>query len=851
LLSFHLSAEKLEARHSYRQRGVWVMWRAVLFSLVSLGFNLLAASTLRAQGSSSQSWLDDVDPLITPREREVYLALKDPADREAFVQRFWQMRDPYPETPRNEARERWEERLRDARERWRDPQDDRRRVFLLNGEPGEVFQSRCAGETLQVWTYQPGFQIRYRTTLVFHVEGNRPARLWRSGDMPNLASLDPGQCAADAQMAEAMTWIRRVGRDSYDLVVQRSITSPKPREWVAGFKAAVPPAFRPASRALPARLDVDFPGRQGDGLVRIQVAPGELPEQVARILDSSRELYVSGRILRGGEMVDSFRYRFDSPPKTSGARPLAFERRLVPGEYKLEVQLDDPAAGSSFVGERDLAVPSLSAPAVSAPAAVPAAVAPARPAPVVSPEVQRLFAEADAALAAPRVGLHIVPPSGKLIAGVQPFEVRVDRAAGLPDGEQIDRVAFALDGHPLLTRNHPPFVAQIDLGRTPRGHKLVAEGMNPKGEVLARDELELNSGGQRFAVRLIEPQPGKVYHHSLRAQVRVDAPEDQALDRVELYLGDARVATLYQPPFSQPLALPDSSGVGFLRAVAYLADGTAAEDVALLNSPMTPERMDIRLVELYTNVVDRSGKAVEGIAAQDLRVLEDGVRQSVRQIERVEDTPLRLVTLIDNSASMLPRLEPTRRAALQFLRTTLRPRDQAAVITFNRSPRIAVGLTSDLTMLEDGLSSLTADEETSLYDSLIFALYYLGGAQGQRAVLLLSDGEDHTSSFRFADVLECARRAGVAVYAIGINLPAEGASGELARLAFETGGRSFFVRGTDDLASAYQEIQRDLRSRYRISYQSSNTKPGEAFRAVRVEVTRPGVEARTISGYYP
>ena len=826
------------------------MRRAVLFSFLSVSFNLLAAFTLRAQDASTQSWLDDVDPLITPREREVYLSLKTPADREVFVQRFWQVRDPYPETPRNEARERWEERLKDAKGRWSDPRDDRRRVFLLNGEPGEVFQSGCAGETLQVWTYQPGFQVRYRTTLVFHVDASRPARLWRSGDTPNLPSPDLGACAADAQMAEAEIWIRRVGREPYDVVVQRAVTSPKPREWVAGFKAAAPAVHPTAARALPARLDVDFPGRQGDGLVRILVAPGDPADQVARMLESSRELYVSGRILRGSQMVDSFRYRFDSIPKMVGARPLTFERHLVPGEYKLEVQLDDPAAGSSFVGERDLAVPSLSAPSASAPA-VPVAMAPAAPAPVVSPEVRRLFAEADAALAAPRPGLHIVPPDGKLIAGVQPFEVRVDRAAGLPDGEQIERVAFTLDGRPLLTRNHPPFVAEIDLGQTPRGHKLAASGMNPRGEVLARDELDLNSGGQRFAVHLIEPQPGKVYQHSLRAQVRVDAPEDQTLDRVELYLGDARVATLYQAPFSQPLVLPDSAGVGFVRAVAYLADGSSAEDVALLNSPMTPERMDIRLVELYTNVVDRAGKPVEGIGPQDLQVLEDGVRQSIRQVERVEDTPLRLVTLIDNSASMLPRLEPTRKAALQFLRRTLRPHDQAAVITFNRSPRIAVGLTSDLTMLEDGLSSLTADEETSLYDSLIFSLYYLGGSQGQRAVVLLSDGEDNASSFHFADALESARRAGVAVYAIGINLPREGASEQLARLAAETGGRSFFVRGADELDGTYQEIQRDLRSRYRVSYQSSNTKPGEAFRAVRVEVAKTGVEARTISGYYP
>jgi len=828
----------------------------VLLSFLSLGFTfLMAPGALRAaiqeDNARVRSWLQEVDLLITPREREVFEGLKSPADREAFIQRFWQVRDPYPETPRNEAWERWEERLAEARTRWSDLQDDRSRVFLVNGAPSEVFQTHCAGQNLQVWTYQPQFQSRFRMTLVFHLTDRAPARLWRTGDRPDLSSPDLGDCAADASFAEAATWIRRVGKETYAVVLQRALASPKPREWVSSFRPAAPEG-RVRARSLPARLDVDFPGRQGEGIVRIQVAPGELSEQVSRMLGDSREVFVSGRILRGNEMVDSFRYRFDAPATAAaaGARPLAFERRLGPGRYRLEVQLDAPAADSSFVGERELAVPSVPAVVASAgPAAAPSP--PASPAPQPSPEAQSPFAEADAALAVPRPGVRILAPEGKLIAGVQRVEARVDRAAGLPDAEQIDRVAFSLDGRLLLTRNRAPYVAEIDLGRTPRSHRLSVEGMNGRGEVLARDQLELNAGGQRFAARLVEPQPGRQYRRSLRARVEVEAPADQPLDRVELYLGEKRVATLYQPPFSQPLTLPDSGGVGYVRAVAYLADGTATEDTVLLNSPSTPERMDIRLVELYTHVVDRAGRAVEGLGAGEVHVFEDGVRQSVRLVERVEDAPLRLVTLIDNSASMRPRLEPARQAALQFLRRTLRPRDQAAVITFNRSPHVAVGLTGDLKALEDGLSGLMADEETSLYDSLIFSLGYLGGAPGQRAVLLLSDGEDHTSSFGFAETLESARRAGIAVYAIGIDLPKGGPTEQLARLAAETGGRSFFLRGTGDLERAYQEIERDLRSRYRISYQSSNTKASDAFRAVRVELARPGVEARTISGYYP
>ncbi len=830
-------------------------WRAcpVLLSFLSLGFTFLTApGALQAEGAQVRSWLQEVDLLITPREREVFQGLKTPADREVFIQRFWQVRDPYPETPRNEARERWEERLAEARTRWNDLQDDRSQVFLLNGEPSETFETHCAGQTLQIWTYQPQFQTRFRMTLVFHAGARAPARLWRAGDTPDLASRELGDCAADASFAEAATWIRRVGKDTYALVLQRALASPKPREWVSSFRPSAPDGSARA-RSLPARLDVDFPGREGEGIVRILVAPDELPEQVARMLGDSHELFVSGRILRGDETVDTFRYRFDAHPTAAGAvagaRPLAFERRLRPGRYRLEVQLDSPAAGSSFVGERELAVPSVPAAILAANAAAPAP--PAPPAPQPSPEVQRLFAEADTALAAARPEVRILAPEGQLIAGVQRFEARVGRPAGLSDAEQIERVAFSLDGRPLLTRNRAPYVAEIDLGRTPRSHRLVVEGVNGRGEVLAKDQLELNAGGQRFAARLVEPQPGRPYRRSLRARVEVEAPADQALDRVELYLGEKRVATLYQPPFSQPLTLPDSGDTGYVRAVAYLADGTATEDTVLINSPSTPEKMEIRLVELYTHVVDRAGKPVEGLGSGEIRVFEDGVRQSVRQVERVDDAPLRLVTLIDNSASMRPRLEPARQAALQFLRRALRPRDQAAAITFNRSPHVAVGLTADLKALEDGLSGLVADEETSLYDSLIFSLQYLGGAPGQRAILLLSDGDDRTSSFGFAEVLESARRAGIAVYAIGIDLPKGGPTEHLARLAAETGGRSFFLRGTGDLDRAYQEIERDLRSRYRISYQSSNTTPGDAFRAVRVELARAGVEARTVSGYYP
>jgi len=817
----------------------WVLCFFIPFLSLS---NLFAAAP-EPLPERLRAWLDEVGPLITPRERDAFLALAADTDRDAFIRRFWEVRDPFPQTPRNEARERWEARLPEARRRWGGTRDDRARIFMLNGEPDSIVLGTCGGTALELWTYEPRFQIPYRIVLTFLTgPSGGTSKLWLPGEGPDLVAVARARkCDGDPALAEAFTWLREAGTAGCDIVARRAWNAPRPREWVSDFHPrTIVVADSPGSGAvLPAHLDVEFPGRSGDGLVRVMVKP----DGAVSMTGAPRDVILSGRVLRGAETIDAFRYRFDGLQSVTASWPLVFERRLQPGRYRLEVKMEAPASSSVFAGERELVVLSkLPDPAVPSLAGSPAA---------AGTEVRRIFAEADAELSAPRPGLRIDAPSGQLLTGIQRFEARVDGAPGLPEEAQITRVAFALDGKPLLTRNYPPYTVQIDLGKVPRTHKLTAQGLDRGGKALASDEVVVNAGSQRFAVHLVEPLPGRSYRQSLHARIVVDAPEKRNIDRVELYLGEQRVATLYQPPFVHPLVLPNSGAMSYLRAVAYLSDGTSAEDVVLLNSPVPSEKMDIRLVELYANAGDRAGRPFEGLGVGDFQVFEDGVRQSLRQVERSDDMPLRLVTLVDSSASMQPRLKNVSDTALAFLRQTLHPKDQAAVITFNQAPRVVVGLTADLAALAAGFDGLMADGETALWDSVVFSLHYLGGASGQRAVIVLSDGEDRTSRFHFDDVLVSARRAGMAIFVLGIDLPRGEAREHLSRLAKETGGQSFFVKSLSDLPGIYTAIEKDLRSRYRLTYQSSNTSPGEAFRAVQVRVDKPGVEARTISGYYP
>jgi len=460
------------------------------------------------------------------------------------------------------------------------------------------------------------------------------------------------------------------------------------------------------------------------------------------------------------------------------------------------------------------------------------------------PENSRLFAEATAAIQSGETSIKLIPPALELLTGFVRFDT-------LAVGDVIQKVQFFLDDQRLLTKNRPPYNVEIDLGPFPRLQELRVEALDGEGEVVAEDTFLVNSGGNRFAVQLKEPRRGQQYDRSLLARAEVEVPESRSLERVEFYLDETLVATLFQEPFVQPIQLPSAGQISYVRAVAYLPDGNSTEDLVFINAPKYLEEVDVQFVELYTSVLDRTGRPVQDLTRDNFEVFEDGERQEVRRFERVENLPIHVGVLLDNSGSMRDALNHARGAALTFFQQAITPRDRAAIITFNRVPNLSVKLTNDLRLLGGGLAGLTAEGETALYDSLMFGLYYFTGIKGQRALLVLSDGRDEASRFSFEETLEYARRAGVTVYTIGLASGAGLDRVNLQKLADETGGRSFFIRDISKLTEIYTLIQQDLRSQYLLAYQSSNTSKSTDFRSIELKVSGDNYTPRTISGYYP
>ncbi len=102
-------------------------------------------------GSTYKKWInEDVRWIISPEELTAFKALSNDEERDAFIEQFWQRRDPTPDTEENEFKEEHYRRIAYANEHfaagragWR---TDRGRIYIVFGPPDEI-ESHPSGGT--------------------------------------------------------------------------------------------------------------------------------------------------------------------------------------------------------------------------------------------------------------------------------------------------------------------------------------------------------------------------------------------------------------------------------------------------------------------------------------------------------------------------------------------------------------------------------------------------------------------------------------------------------------------------------------------------------------------------------
>jgi len=292
--------------------------------------------------------------------------------------------------------------------------------------------------------------------------------------------------------------------------------------------------------------------------------------------------------------------------------------------------------------------------------------------------------------------------------------------------------------------------------------------------------------------------------------------------------------------------------------------GARAEPAAPGQEPATglqeapPIRVLVEEVSVQFIVTDKKNRLMTDLLQEDFQVLEEKKPQQITSFTRETDLPLRLGLLIDTSNSIRDRFEFEQRAAADFLRALLRPgEDQAFLGSFDSMAELVHDFTDDLDALVGAIDSLRPGGGTSLYD----AIYY--GCRDRlldetppdgsfrRAMVVLSDGEDNQSRRSRLQALEMAQRAEVIIYTISTNIRGLRMPGDkiLQEFAEETGGRYFQPYSWEELHTAFEAINTELRSQYSLAYQPNTPRDGQ-YHEIKIVPRNKDLRVRARRGYY-
>jgi len=812
-----------------------------------------------------RAFFQDGPGFLMTREQQAELLSHGVARRDEIIASF--MEDPIPDTPENELLVGIDRRRKLVRlgmkkaDEYLSPRDVRARLLFLLGAPAgrHVIECGQAFRPLEIWTYQkPGVP---QQLVLYRKEASLPFRLWLPIQSKRVlyttemeywlqqfeelrgqirAKRFDLQACPDTELVDIATGVEGLfgfqpGRPTDDQL-QAAISAPRDLTAWAREAAATPLSQEYPELAVE-QLDLYFPERNQQRMVsRFFVT---LPSSAA--LEPWKEddkeelrLEIEGYIEQDGKVFDDFRVLFTLPrPEEDVPVALSVDVSLRPSRnYVVRMRVHDTIGdGEAFV-KRGFRVPREPDPV--------------RDVPVPEDAVVALAQDLSNQRIAGVDSLILVPPETDVVIGLW-------RADTLVTGERISKVVFLVDGKPQLTRKVPPYTAELRLAKYPREQVVRAEGYDSEGELVTADEVVLNQPTGALRVRILEPRRGVPAGEKVMARAEVVVPEERRVKTVEFLVNDQLVATLAAPPWRAEIQAPQTAELSYLTVVATLDDDSRSEDVRFLNAPQYLEEVNVNLVELYTSVTDSSHRLVRGLSKEDFRISEDGRAQEINKFELVEDLPLTLAITIDTSGSMVTALPVARDAAMAFLDNIITPRDRYFAVAFSSRPVLIMSPTDDVRAVERAMDGLHSVGATTLHDAVVTTLYYFRGVRGRRAMILLSDGDDTASSIPYPDALEYAKRSGVAVYTIGLDVGSlkVAVRKKLNQLAEETGGRSFYIKKANELDTVYAEIEEELRSQYLLAYSSDRPSADGEYRSVEVKLTTRKYKARTIRGYYP
>lgn len=293
-------------------------------------------------------------------------------------------------------------------------------------------------------------------------------------------------------------------------------------------------------------------------------------------------------------------------------------------------------------------------------------------------------------------------------------------------------------------------------------------------------------------------------------------------------------------------------------------------------------KVETNLTNIFFTAADKNKRFVSNLKADDIRVFEDGQQQDIFTFQTNIDLPLSLAILIDCSISEERTLPDEKEAARAFLEDVLRPaKDEAAILSFTGDTTLEQGFSGNIERLRraidrvefvppsgyagggiivNGTPPISGENQaragsTAIWDAVYATSEELIGASAEhsrRAIILLTDGDDTSSSLKMDEAIAAAQKADALIYAIGIGdrYTFGVDEGALRKIAEKTGGRAYFPRHERDLRDAFTQIQRDLREQYLVAYSPRNKTRDGAYRKIEIQIINPELKEQNLKLNY-
>jgi len=307
------------------------------------------------------------------------------------------------------------------------------------------------------------------------------------------------------------------------------------------------------------------------------------------------------------------------------------------------------------------------------------------------------------------------------------------------------------------------------------------------------------------------------------------------------------------------------------RLILFTACLAAAAEAQETPAPVL--HSTVNLVNVSFTARDTHGALIDTLSADQVTIFEDGVEQKIAYFAKSTAQPLTLGLIVDASNSQEHFSKKHEKDVEEFVRSVIGPQDRVFLLGFGNHLRLVSDYTRSGPELMEHLKEYEKKPDrfpeigpqemrelgTAFYDSIFYSVQEkLRKAEGRRALLIFSDGEDNSSANDMMSTIEAAQSANVLVYTIRYTATMK--HGELSarnkygirvmdRVAKDTGAWNVDASRINP-AEYFAKIAEELRTTYEIGYYPANAMRDDGFRKIVIRPRQEGITIRAKSGYF-